>query len=314
MTIPIAAGSPRKAKAMIFAAELRRIMRVRKVGRRTLAKAMHMSSDSIVHAWRSGNTLPRIESAVALAEALDHPKLLTMVKAARIGICQNEHCRKPFENEGGKPKQFCSDQCREAVQKLRAGTSTRERAVIYERRLGDANLAVKQMCHGCEPEGICHEAGCPLRSLSPLPLIVIQRDVDTAVEAPGPYGSPENRAKTLAAQAAAQKIRWAEPGAREEQAARTRQMHRDGTIGGPRRRPQLEPFDPLGDLLKAAEAVYAEEISAKMGQPARNDNEFWWALWRAIIQARRVAADPELHPGEVERMIEEPSTHVKEKP
>ncbi|MGH7748107.1 MAG: hypothetical protein ACREQ5_25615 [Candidatus Dormibacteria bacterium] len=287
MSQPIAADSARRPAAEAFAAELRRIMKVRKVGRRQLAKAMKMSSDSIIHHWRSGNGLPRADSAEALAQALDHPKLLAMVKAARIGTCQRENCGKTFVNEGGAPKRYCSPRCFKIAAKMRVGVPTRARAYIAERDAAEARLVVKKMCRSCEPEGMCHTPNCPLRSLSPLPLVVLQRDVDEAHEAPGPYGTPESRAKTVAATRAALAKRWADPAEHEKQSNLARQMHADGRMGGVRiRRPAT--IEPYAALLEAAIAVYREEINDRLGSPQKGDAEQWWVLWRAILAVQTI--------------------------
>ncbi len=53
-----------------------------------------------------------------------------------------------------------------------------------------------------------------------------------AITAPGPYGSPENRRRTLAGARATMERLWADPAFRERRVEMTRRMHRDGTITG----------------------------------------------------------------------------------
>lgn len=53
-------------------------------------------------------------------------------------------------------------------------------------------LAVEAFCNGCEPEGVCRDAECPLRSVSPLP-VRTARDVATPTKAPGRWASAEAR-------------------------------------------------------------------------------------------------------------------------
>ncbi len=61
-------------------------------------------------------------------------------------------------------------------------------------RLDEHITAVEAFCGSCEPEGVCRNAECPLRNVSPLPYSPM-RDVGLAQKAPG---------------------RWSQPGAREE--------------------------------------------------------------------------------------------------
>lgn len=217
MTVPISPGSARAAVARRFGAELDRAMRTRKVGRRTLAKATGNGESTIVH-WRSGQGMPRLENAERLAESLGWERLAIIARSSRVGECAT--CGKAFVNEGGGPKLYCSPQCRKVKAKMRLGTPVRERAVVAERRLQDHRAAVEAMCMSCEPEGMCHQDDCPLRTVSPLPLMVDhRREVRVARPAPGPYGTPENAARTRAAGAAATAERWARPGERERQTA-----------------------------------------------------------------------------------------------
>lgn len=65
--------------------------------------------------------------------------------------------------------------------------------------------AVEAMCRSCEPEGLCRNEECPLRSVSPLPYVPM-RDVGLAEKALG---------------------RWAQPGARDEAARAKRAWWED---------------------------------------------------------------------------------------
>lgn len=227
MTASISTRSTRYAAAQRFGVELTRVMAKRKVGRRRLAAVLGMRSSSIIAHWRSGNGLPRVDQAVRLTEALDAPILLTIVESVRMGKCEN--CAKPFLNEGGGPKRYCSELCRKVKAKVRAGSTPRLRAAVAERRLADHRVAVEAMCHACEPDGHCHDRTCALRPVSPLPLITMAL-VEEATPAPGPWGSSRNRTRSLAGIRAGNARRWDRPGERERQSARTTELHRSGVL------------------------------------------------------------------------------------
>jgi hypothetical protein len=170
VTVPISANSTRRYAAREFGLELNRAMKARGIGRRRLAELMGMKSASIIAWWRAGEGLPRLENAVRLAECLDWDRLVAIVSRVRELPCDN--CGNPFVNEGGGPKRYCSERCREVKAKVRAGGTSRGRADVAERALVDHRAAVAAMCRGCEPEGRCHQQACALRPVSPLPLLI----------------------------------------------------------------------------------------------------------------------------------------------
>lgn len=231
MAIPLRADSARRVFARQFADELTRAMRVRKVGRDTLGAALGMKDGaSMIAHWRSGEGLPRVETAARLAGALDAPLLLEIARAGRAGTCGGPGCAKTFINEGGSPKRYCSTRCRSAAAKLREwGGSKAQRADNAERRLAEHQSAVASCCAVCEPGGLCHQPRCALRPVSPLP-VTDRVNVRLATQAPGPYGTPANREKTRAAVVAGNRARWARSGERERQSQLTAEMHRDGRI------------------------------------------------------------------------------------
>lgn len=174
MTVAVSANSARRQAAERFGAELSRAMRTRKIGRRRLAELLHMQSASIVAHWRSGGGIPRVENAARVAEALDWPALLEIAQSVRELPC--DQCGRMFVNEGGGPKRYCSEICRERKARARLLTGTPEkRADRAERALGDHRAAVEAMCRACEPEGLCRRETCALRPVSPLPLVTPRR-------------------------------------------------------------------------------------------------------------------------------------------
>lgn len=185
-------------------------MKARRMGTRPTAEASGVTRTAIMN-WRRGGNLPRTETAQRLADALSWPKLLVIVQEARTSPC--ERCSRPFVNEGGGPKRYCTDSCRlvdEQLRKPSAGVALhaavraaadarlanapqretlpaildalREYEISDARRrirvdqqgraLDDHRNAVAAMCAVCEPEGRCHDGECPLRSVSPLPLVL----------------------------------------------------------------------------------------------------------------------------------------------
>jgi hypothetical protein len=187
MPVPLSATSARRFAARQFADELVRAMTVRKVGRRRLGDLIGAPSASIIAYWRTGAGLPRLDSARRMAEALEWPRLLEIVQQVREGRCAFSGCGRAFTNEGGGPKRYCSDRCRDAAAKIRAmGPSTRQRADLSERRLAEHQVAVEAFCRRCEPDGHCRDARCQLRPVSPLPLLTVKLPGDIATPAPGP--------------------------------------------------------------------------------------------------------------------------------
>ena len=256
MTVPLSPGSSRGIAAARFGAELAKAMRARKVGQIRLAEAAGCAR-SAIPAWRSGRNLPRVGTAAKLAEVLEWPKLTEIARSGRTLTCAR--CGRPFVNNGGGPARYCSPDCRNVDQQLRRPISGAELAAAvrselerkagvkggipkaplvaaldhYARRergrtqrvdrLADQvagyRFVIDEMCHSCEPEGVCRTASCPLRPVSPLALQhgAGVREV-RAVE--GPWGS--HREAQLVAIRAANAERWSRPGEREAMADRSK--------------------------------------------------------------------------------------------
>lgn len=185
MTKAIAIGSPRKAHAEAFGSELARAMRKRGVGRRPLSAAAKVSESAILN-YRGGINLPRHETAIRLAESLQWPSLIDLSLAARSGRCEVDD--KPFLNEGGTPKRYCSPECNAVAQKRKHGLNLRQLSVTATRRLVVYRSAVEAFCRSCETDGFCRTPGCELRGVSPLPLL--QREVTAEIARPAPNVTP----------------------------------------------------------------------------------------------------------------------------
>lgn len=259
MTVPLSPGSSRLVHARRFGEELDRAMRTRKVGAKRLAPLTGVAVSAIGN-WRAGLNLPRTDVAQRLAESLAWPKLASIARAARTQPCTR--CGRPFVNDGGTPKRYCSQACRQIDAQLRRPTPgaalagelrqllrereglkgglrkeavrdalgryvrtesrSRQRVDVQGRVLDDHRAAVAAMCASCEPEGRCRDAGCALRPVSPLPLVRAEKTVEIATPAPGAHGTPEAHERWLAAQREANARRWSRPGEREAQGEATR--------------------------------------------------------------------------------------------
>jgi transcriptional regulator with XRE-family HTH domain len=229
VTFAIPPTSVRYQAAQRFGRELDRAMRSRGIGRRRLAELLGSKSDSMISHWRGGSGIPPIAMGVRLAEILQAPELLAIVRQGREGRCALATCGKTYIHDGGGPKRYCSERCRVLATKVRV-EPTRVRADVAERALATHRAAVAVMCRTCEPGGICHAPVCPLRSVSPFGLVVLPKPEDTGTPALGPYGSAENTAKTVAGIREGNARRWARPGEREKQSAMTKRLHKEGRI------------------------------------------------------------------------------------
>lgn len=191
MTYTIPADSPKAVKAAAFGRELVKACRARGVPLKELERATGVGHTSLDN-YRRGLILPKVEVAKALAHALDWPQLASMIVAARTFACARAGCERTFRNDTGAPRRYCSEMCRRIAQNLRdAEHRRRSGGQTGDRRTLDAALrqlrsglaiaderslllegAIDAMCRGCEPDGVCRLADCPLRPFSPLPLAV----------------------------------------------------------------------------------------------------------------------------------------------
>lgn len=189
MTFTIPANSPKAAPAAAFGRELVKAVTVRAVPLKELERATGVGHTSLDN-YRRGLILPKTEVALTLAATLDWPRLREIVLEARTRTCHRRACPRSFRNEGGNRKIYCSEMCRRIAENERvtsrrlrqAGQTGSERPArnavermrsglaIAEDRSQMLAQAIGAMCVGCEPEGICRTADCPLRPFSPLPL------------------------------------------------------------------------------------------------------------------------------------------------
>jgi DNA-binding XRE family transcriptional regulator len=259
VTFPLSADSPRRAAAHKFGVLLSKTMARRQVGGHTLAAASG-AAHSAIGAWRAGDNLPKLATAIRIAESLSEPRLAEIVREARTGHCQG--CGASFIHEGGKPRLYCRSDCRNQAYRnnrpvaaatardaaldvlrgelLRIGpirkqaigkaltllTDEEERSpgLVARRRLPQFQAAIEAMCRGCEPDGYCRLESCPLRVVSPLPLAIGFKETGIAVKPEGAWG-PSRRAARTEKQREINAVTWSRPGAREAQTNRMKARH-----------------------------------------------------------------------------------------
>jgi hypothetical protein len=259
MTVPLSPESPRRAAARQFGVLLKKTMARRQVGTHPLAVATGCATSAIA-CWRAGSNLPRLDTALRLAESLQEPRLGEIVRECRTGRCRG--CGRVYLNEGGAPKIYCSDECRDRTydngkpvaamearaaaldllraELLRVGpirkqaigkaltllTDEEERhpGLVARRRLPVFQAAIEAMCRACEPEGYCRDGSCPLRPVSPFLLAIEPKAVEIAVKPEGAWG-PSRRKARLALQREVNARAWSRPGGREAQSERMVARH-----------------------------------------------------------------------------------------
>ena len=180
-----------------FADEVRAAMARKNVTTYALADALGVSQHQ-VNRWRQGYSVPLVAMAVRIADALDAPLVVDLVRQYRTFRCRT--CRQVGVSEGtGLRRRYCSDTCRYLAQKLgKSGapiTTTMTRLRLYAEAVGE-------FCRECSPSGLCRDAACPLRPVSPLPVAANLRPVETPVDG--------------------RKHRWQIPGERERASVRMR--------------------------------------------------------------------------------------------
>ena len=155
-----------------MAAELRRALAARGMSGKALGDAIGMSHSTVYDILRN-DRLPTVPTAALIADALDWPAIARIAQRDRTKTCAV--CGVTFVDAGRNgTARSCSPECQTTrYQREVRGvitTSLRGRAEVAENRLRRHQAAVAAFCRGCEPEGTCRDARCPLRIVSPLPL------------------------------------------------------------------------------------------------------------------------------------------------
>lgn len=156
-----------------FSADLRRAMTAKGLTQTALARAVGYGATNL-HKALAGERIPAPDVVAALAEVLERPGLVGLAVAAMTGRCAL--CEAPFVRHHRKPNtRYCGRLCQRAAAARqqrdwhRSKTLTETRMV--RQRLDQHQLAVLAFCRDCEPDGVCRDAGCRLRSVSPLRLV-----------------------------------------------------------------------------------------------------------------------------------------------
>lgn len=223
MTHTIPPHSTKRDRAIRFGRELERAMKARDVGTRVVAEALGTSRTSVMY-WRTGRILPRIETAQALAEALDTERLVTVCIEMRTKTCAVDGVAF-VDDTGSDNRTYCSSSCQRVGRKRTAGRDVRASAVRAERALARHRAAVEAFCRGCSPEGWCPAAECELRGVSPLPLVSERVDITpVATSKRNGWTDPDRRRRDSERQTRT----WAalDPKARAERVARAAEASR----------------------------------------------------------------------------------------
>jgi len=238
MTYAVTQGTTKAVQARQWGDEMVRACHARNVTLNELGRKVGHGHTAIDH-YRKGSILPRTDTAMAISELLNWPKLAEMIVRFRTFPC--ERCRRPFRNDSGGPKRYCSVACRDAAESLRIAERRRRQAGQTDTpRLRNAATArmkgvigilqgeiavlheyVAGMCRSCEPEGLCRTLECPLRPVSPLPFHRAVGEAETETEVRTRRWTPAHRERHRQAM----KARWAQPGAVDRQSAKSKAWH-----------------------------------------------------------------------------------------
>lgn len=151
-----------------LAAEVRDAMTARGISRRRLAAILDVST-STVNGWLLGR-LPTLRLSTALAEALDRPNIVVLVREARTSACLI--CGR-LRVHGSNAGRYCSKRCSETAHARKVRETDGKPGVLAQARVKIYDAAVDELCRvWCEPGGLCRDSTCPIQAagLSPLPL------------------------------------------------------------------------------------------------------------------------------------------------
>lgn len=155
---------------MTFSALLRRSMAERGVTVRQLADVCGVSQTSVTQ-WRRDAALPTLANAAVIADELHAPALARQIIAARTRTCKACGAEFVTSSQYLTRARYCGRACQERAWRRRQRSSQRMRdTLVLRRQLAVLQQSVAEMCRSCEPEGLCRDAACALRPVSPLRL------------------------------------------------------------------------------------------------------------------------------------------------
>jgi transcriptional regulator with XRE-family HTH domain len=124
--------------------------------------------------YRRGEHLPLVGRAGAIAEVLAAPRLLALCVSLRTVTC--DECERTFvrDKRGGNQQRWCTFACKDRYRKRVTYAADRawtgKRYDTWQRIAKRLQGRVDAMCRSCEPDGLCRQADCELRGVSPLPI------------------------------------------------------------------------------------------------------------------------------------------------
>jgi len=156
-----------------FAGEVKRLMKDRHLTNIALAATVGVNRRA-VSGWRSGRYVPLHDTVLRIADALMAEQLVGMSLRLRMGRC--EACSRPVvsQGRGPAPRRYCDPRCKSTAAWRRRKAVHQDSIAFSKIRLAEHQQAVAAFCLGCEPEGICRTADCPLRAVSPLPFVAMR--------------------------------------------------------------------------------------------------------------------------------------------
>ena len=152
-----------------FAARLKRTLDGSGRYHYEIAEAVGLSRTTIAKYLQAGS-LPTIKIAANLAKVLGDNELAHIVMEFRTKSCVI--CKKTFIDEGstGSPRVACSQNCRVRYWYRRNKHQGVRNGTITEHRWEEVIEKVAAFCHDCGTNGVCPDARCHLRGISPLPV------------------------------------------------------------------------------------------------------------------------------------------------
>lgn len=164
-----------QGRARLLGAKIQKLLTDKHMAITEFARRIE-SNYSVVNKWVTGSSLPRLEMADAIADALGDPKLTHYIQRAwttKCAVCKLEFIRTEFRNQ----RMYCSPQCKRVARKISnySGGSKPKRSPLEAEALL-ARIAVTAFCNACTGnEGVCRVSDCELRPVSPLPLFDLQQ-------------------------------------------------------------------------------------------------------------------------------------------
>lgn len=154
---------------MNIAAEIRNAMTARNLSTTQLAEKAGLSRSTVDRALQ-GRRSSHL-TYVALAEALSWDSIGNYSRRLHTFICATCGTEAVDLGIGRKERRYCQTRCNWVAIKRRRRTETAAGRVFVARRLSEHQAAVAAFCQSCEPDGLCRQADCPLRPVSPLPCV-----------------------------------------------------------------------------------------------------------------------------------------------